>query len=154
MVAVEGTFKGDKEFEPDLNDEITPKIQYALDKVIRSQAFSCDYSIKDLKRLKYDGWEKGNFKLGKWAKKNIWNPTFMTIKFVAGGELLLLGKLLKKIPGPTDCPNWNRRNLYRAYMRWGSKKVYGRVGKPGHFDFDKNNIEYEGDYGVCVEEGK
>ncbi len=154
MVAVEGTFKGDKEFEPDLNNEITPKIQYALDKIIRSQAFSCDYSIKDLKRHRYDGWDKGDFKLGKWARKNIWNPTFMTIKFVAGGELLLLGKLLKKIPGPTDCPNWGNKNLYRSYMRWGSKKVYGGSGKVGWFDIDKKYIEYEGDYGVCVEEEK
>ena len=153
MVAVEGTFKGDEEFEPNLNDDVSPKIQYALEKVINSQAFSCNYSINDLSRNKLE-WDKGSLKFGKWAKKNIWNPSFMTVKFILGGELLWLGNLLKKVPGSTDCFNFSKRNLFRTYMRWGSKKVYN-VGHIGKFDIDKKHLaEYKGDYGVCVEEEK
>ena len=151
MVAVEGTFKGEKEFTPDLDSEITPKIQYTLEKVINSQAFSCNYSIGDLYRKKLE-WDKGSLKFGKWAKKNIWNPTFMAVKFVAGGELLLLGHLLKPKGRSTDCFNFGKRNLFKTYMRWGSKKVYN-VGHIGKFDsYKKHLASYDGDYGECVEE--
>lgn len=151
MVAVEGTFKGEKEFNPDLDEEITPKIQYAMEKIINSQSFSCNYSIEDHYRRKLE-WDDGNFKIGKFSQKFLWNPVFMSIKFVLGGELLLLGKLAKKIPGPLDCPSFGRKNYFRSYMRWGSKKVHS-VGQIGKFDVDKRPLaSYQGSYDQCVEE--
>jgi hypothetical protein len=151
MVAVEGTFKGEKEFNPNLDEEITPKIQYAMEKIINSQSFSCNYSIEDHYRRKLE-WDDGNFKIGKFSQKFLWNPVFMSIKFVLGGELLLLGKLAKKIPGPLDCPSFGRKNYFRSYMRWGSKKVHS-VGQIGKFDVDKRPLaSYQGSYDQCVEE--
>lgn len=148
MVAIEGTFDGQKEDDIEMNDEVTPKIHYTINNVIKAEAFTCDYKIKNAKSRSLD-WKKGNFRWGRAAGRWIWNPIWVSAKFTVGfGWLVGLIGAGKKLT-TTSCPNFSG-SAFGRYMRWGNTKKRS-VGKLGGPKVHTNPIEYNGDYSVWPE---
>jgi hypothetical protein len=144
MVAIEGSFKGDDNFTPDLDSDVTPRIQLALEKTINAQSFNCNFSMQDLKQRKFS--KNDDYKLTYGGFKHIVvNPLFITANFLLGGELLWLAKKAR----PNMCNMSKNGTAFDAYMDWGSK--FYETKQPLYIR-EKADIEYTGNYEICVED--
>jgi hypothetical protein len=144
MVAIEGSFKGDDHFTPELDSDVTPRIQLALEKTINAQSFNCNFSMQDLKQRKFSYNNDYKFKYG-WFKHIVINPLFITTKFLLGGELLLLTKKTR----PNMCNMSKNGTAFDAYMNWGSR-FYKK--KEPLFELKKKDIPYNPNYEICAED--
>jgi hypothetical protein len=152
MAKVEGSFTPPEEDgDPELAD-VHPKIKYMIDKMIQTEGFSCDYSIRDIKRSR-PKYKKGN---RNWPRLFL-NVPWVTIKaaFVPGW-LVALGidgaKAIGSKIKPETCPNnfgTKARSTTSKYFRGGNIK---KKGKKGSWEtVHKKPIKYDGNYDIWPE---
>jgi hypothetical protein len=150
MAKVEGTFTPpDEVVDPDFPD-MNPKIQYMIEKMIKTEGFTCDYSMKDIKRSRKK-YKSGN---RNWPRL-FWNIPWVTIKFAIApiwlGTLAVDGvRSLAKSVNPASCPNWDSKgSATKRYFKGGNIK---KKGKKGHWETKhKKPIKYDGDYSIWPE---